>query len=131
MPRLGSTQLRMDAKEGDCEVDSVHELFLTLLRRVHKPATTGARAQEILFETSIDGARYVLLRVPAAANHCQQLSPREKEIVRMVSEGLPNKIIADVLNISCWTVSTHMRRIFAKLGVNSRAAMVAQTLEVH
>ena len=59
-----------------------------------------------------------------------QLSPREQEIVRMVAKGHPNKIIADVLNISSWTVCTHLRRIFAKLGVGSRAAMVAQLLEL-
>jgi DNA-binding CsgD family transcriptional regulator len=59
-----------------------------------------------------------------------RLSPREQEIVRMVAKGHPNKIIADVLNISSWTVCTHLRRIFAKLGVGSRAAMVAQLLQV-
>jgi DNA-binding CsgD family transcriptional regulator len=31
-----------------------------------------------------------------------------------------------VLHISSWTVSTHLRRIFTKLGVSSRAAMVAK-----
>jgi len=39
-------------------------------------------------------------------------------------------VIADVLNISSWTVCTHLRRIFAKLGVGSRAAMVAQLPEL-
>jgi len=48
----------------------------------------------------------------------------------MAAEGHPNKIIADVLNISPWTVCTYLRRIFAKLGVTSRAAMVARTLEI-
>lgn len=48
----------------------------------------------------------------------------------MVAKGHPNKVIADVLNISSWTVCTHLRRIFAKLGVGSRAAMVAQLLEL-
>jgi DNA-binding CsgD family transcriptional regulator len=56
-------------------------------------------------------------------------SPREQEISRMVAKGCPNKTIAGVLNISCWTVCTHIRRIFAKLGVASRAAMVARLLE--
>lgn len=35
-----------------------------------------------------------------------------------------------MLNISAWTVCTHLRRIFAKLGVGSRAAMVAELLEL-
>jgi DNA-binding CsgD family transcriptional regulator len=48
----------------------------------------------------------------------------------MVAKGHPNKVIADVLNISSWTVCTHLRRIFAKLGVGSRAAMVAQLLQI-
>jgi DNA-binding CsgD family transcriptional regulator len=58
------------------------------------------------------------------------LSPREQEIVRMVAKGHPNKVIADVLSISAWTVCTHVRRIFAKLGVGSRAAMIARLLEL-
>ena len=53
-----------------------------------------------------------------------RLSPREREVARMIAKGYPNKIIASVLDISVWTVSTHLRRIFAKLGVTSRTAMV-------
>jgi DNA-binding CsgD family transcriptional regulator len=34
-----------------------------------------------------------------------------------------------VLEISSWTVATHLRRVFAKLGVRTRAAMVARALE--
>jgi hypothetical protein len=47
----------------------------------------------------------------------------------MVARGYPNKVIAGVLDISSWTVCTHLRRIFAKLGVTSRAAMVAKVIE--
>ena len=87
---------------------------------------TGAssNSEEILFDAEIDGTRYLLIRMPKTDK--VHLSPREQEIVRMVADGHPNKVIADVLNISSWTVGTHMRRIFAKLGVGSRAAMVAR-----
>ena len=57
------------------------------------------------------------------------LSPREQQIVRLVAKGLVNKTIGHVLDISPWTVSTHVRRIFAKLGVASRASMVAAVYE--
>lgn len=57
------------------------------------------------------------------------ISPRERTIARLVAACHPNKTIAHALRISTWTVSTHLRRIFAKLGVNSRAAMVAHLME--
>jgi DNA-binding CsgD family transcriptional regulator len=88
--------------------------------------------EEVLVDVEVDGSRYMLLRLPkpAAASTRVSLSPREREIVRMVAQGHPNKVIAGVLNISGWTVCTHMRRIFAKLNVGSRAAMVARLLEM-
>ncbi|NEP86154.1 MAG: helix-turn-helix transcriptional regulator [Okeania sp. SIO2C2] len=52
------------------------------------------------------------------------LTERELQIVKLVAHGNVNKQIAGKLHISEWTVSTHIRRIFAKLGVDSRAAMV-------
>lgn len=102
-----------------------------------KKASAGAvlaqpesNSEEVLIDTEVDGARYLLVRLPRSARCRIRLSPREQEIVRMVAKGHPNKVIADVLNISSWTVCTHLRRIFAKLGVGSRAAMVAQLLEM-
>lgn len=85
--------------------------------------------ESILLDLQVDGARYVLVRALAKASDHQSLSPREQEIVRMVAKGYPNKTIAAVLDISLWTVGTHLRRIFAKLNVGSRAAMVARVME--
>jgi DNA-binding CsgD family transcriptional regulator len=87
--------------------------------------------EEILIDTQVDGARYLLVRVPEARPLLIPLSPREQEIVQMVAKGYPNKTIAGVLNISTWTVCTHLRRTFAKLGVTSRAAMVARLMETN
>lgn len=56
------------------------------------------------------------------------LSPRERQIARMVAAGRTNQAMASALDISVWTVSTHMRRIFAKLAVSNRAEMVAHVL---
>ena len=88
------------------------------------------KAEVILVDIEVDGARYLLVRMPKLNRIRVQLSPREQEIGRMVAKGHPNKVIADVLNISSWTVCTHLRRIFAKLGVGTRAAMVAQLVEL-
>jgi DNA-binding CsgD family transcriptional regulator len=51
------------------------------------------------------------------------LSTRELQIASLVALGCPNKQVADKLHISEWTVGTYLRRIFAKLGVDTRAAM--------
>lgn len=58
------------------------------------------------------------------------LSPRECEITRLVACDLSNKEVARVLEISEWTVSAHVRRIFGKLQVHSKAAMVACVLDM-
>jgi len=94
-------------------------------------AGNSSPAEQVLVDTEVDGFRYLLVRMARPTRGRIQLSPREQEIVRMVAKGHPNKVIADVLNISSWTVCTHLRRIFAKLGVGSRAAMVAQLMEAN
>lgn len=53
-----------------------------------------------------------------------QLTKREVEIVKLISEGLPYKIIADRLKISENTVSKHISNIFTKTGVTSKVALI-------
>jgi len=93
------------------------------------PADPEFSREEIIVDTNVDGVRYLMVRMPSCNSALVSLSPREQEISRMVARGYPNKTIAGILNISCWTVCAHIRRIFAKLGVASRAAMVARLLE--
>ena len=76
----------------------------------------------------INGKIYTVMKADPVLETGQEitdiLTERELEIATLVGLGQPNKQIADQLHISEWTVSTHLRRIFAKLGVHSRAAMV-------
>jgi len=83
---------------------------------------------QVIIDAEIDGVRCLLTRTEKCPAPRISFSPRESEIARMVAKGYPNKTIAAVLDISPWTVSTHLRRIFAKLHVSSRAAMVAQLI---
>ena len=53
------------------------------------------------------------------------LSPREREVVRLVAEGLTNKEIAKRLILTENTVKSHVTSLFNKLGVDSRAQAVA------
>lgn len=56
------------------------------------------------------------------------LSPREREMLALIVEGLTAKEIADRLGVSIHTTDTHTRHLFRKLGVHSRAAAVARAL---
>jgi DNA-binding NarL/FixJ family response regulator len=58
----------------------------------------------------------------------ETLTPREDEILKLLSEGHPSKEIADALRISPRTVSTHLHHIYEKLHVASRAQAVAKFL---
>jgi DNA-binding CsgD family transcriptional regulator len=118
---------------GPARIAQLVRLLIELVAEERTPEATPQQeigGQEIILDTNVDGARYLLVRLPQSGRAQIRLSPREQEIVRMVAQGHPNKVIADVLNISSWTVCTHLRRIFAKLGVGSRAAMVAHVLEI-
>jgi DNA-binding NarL/FixJ family response regulator len=80
---------------------------------------------QVLLDVEIGDVRLLVLR-RARPGPISLLSPREQEIARMVACGYPNKTIASVLEISSWTVASHLRRIFIKLQVSSRAAMVTR-----
>ena len=52
-------------------------------------------------------------------NRLADLTERERDVMRLVVEGLPNKLIADSLDISVRTVEVHRARVFDKMDVKS------------
>ena len=87
---------------------------------------TTSRGEGVLLDTAVGAIRCLLITHDLKLS--PRLSPREEQIAVMVASGGTNQSIAIALDISVWTVSTHLRRIFAKLDVGSRAEMVAHLL---
>ncbi|HEX6872839.1 MAG TPA: response regulator transcription factor, partial [Micromonosporaceae bacterium] len=59
-------------------------------------------------------------------SHSATLTPRETQILSLVSDGASNQAIARNLYLSEATVKSHLVQVYAKLGVASRTAAVAQ-----
>ena len=100
---------------------AVRELTLAL-RRLDEvgAATEAARARELLASL---GAPPIARR-PRPPD--QLLTPRELEVLRLVSEGLTDGEIAARLVLSKHTVHRHLQNAYARLGCGSRASAVAE-----
>lgn len=80
-------------------------------------------------------ARKVLAKLQQIPQHVQstpapdyRLSPREKEVLACIVEGLSYKMIADRLSISYETVRSHVKKIYEKLHVASLTEAVAKAI---
>lgn len=112
--------------DGLDTVEKVVRHLVMLVRRQVPGSPCGA-----ILDLQVDDVRCRLEAAgsPYGTSPESPLSRRETEVALMVAQGYPNKTIAAALKISSFTVSSYLRRIFAKLGVNTRAAMVARALE--
>lgn len=66
--------------------------------------------------------------IHGSADELSNLTPREHEILGLLSKGHPDKEIADSLRISTWTVHGHLKKIFEKLGAHNRTDAVVKYL---
>ena len=114
-----------------CQVLPVECLAKTL-----EDDTRGETAFQIIGNFMLNGQRYVLV-CPKNSNResvdevtlaSDLLTRRELQVAMMVCQGRGNKQIAHRLQLSEWTVSSYLRRIYTKLGVRTRTAMVAKLL---
>ena len=80
--------------------------------------------------TTEEAVEYALAEDEAAASEDPSLlSESEAEILALVAEGLTNPQVADRLYLSPRTVGQHLRSIYRKLGVSSRAAAAREAIE--
>lgn len=78
-------------------------------------------------------AASALLAAREERRPAEQLTAREREVLVMLAQGLPNKLIARRLEISEKTVKAHLTRIFERIGVSDRtqAALWAERHRLH
>ena len=67
---------------------------------------------------------------PPAPDLVESLTPREIEVLQLLSQGLANKVIAQRLGISDHTVKFHVNAILGKLGVQSRGEAIVQAVRL-
>ncbi|MFF3564901.1 response regulator [Streptomyces sp. NPDC002574] len=58
----------------------------------------------------------------------EDITPREREVLTLIGQGLPNRAIAEKLFISEATVKTHINNLFAKAGIRDRADAVRRAI---
>jgi DNA-binding NarL/FixJ family response regulator len=61
---------------------------------------------------------------PGGADPYETLTDREKQVLKLVAEGLANKEVADVLGISVKTAMSHREKVMEKLGLHNRTELV-------
>jgi DNA-binding NarL/FixJ family response regulator len=99
-------------------------LALDLLDEIGASAE-AARARELLASTGVPA------KAKRTARRDRLLTPRELEILRLVSEGLTDGEIAARLVLSKHTIHRHLQNAYARLGCSSRAAAVAKANRLH
>ncbi len=100
-----------------------------------KAAITAVNKNEFYLSEQLrhfftDGNPYKSNNAMECANHAEHLlSQREKEVLKMICEGLTNEKIAGVLSISVRTVDTHRTNLLTKLKLPNTAALVRFAVE--
>jgi two-component system, NarL family, response regulator YdfI len=106
-----------------------------VLPRVAEPTEIFAAIEAAFNGLTVFGPDELNLLLPVAGSAVEQnfvleaLSARELQVLTLMAEGLPNKNIADRLNISEHTVKFHVSSVLSKLSASSRTEAVTKGLK--
>jgi len=152
MPRINGLEALRHLHEQNPMVKiimlSMHEEADYIMKAIQNGAkgyllkNTDEKELEMAIRTVAEGGKYfnstvssimidnMTYKEPVRMIAETNVSNREKEILKLVSQGQSNKMIADVLHISIRTVETHRLNLLRKLDVNNAAEMVKKGLEI-
>ncbi len=147
--RFTDAEERFDASLSLAEAtESAHDLALTRLAQaeLHQAQGQFAAARDLLDRVRVDllpmNAMLSLARVDALESLTRAtapsrsttaiagLTPREADVLRLLSKGLSNAEIAGQLSLSSRTIDTHLTSIYAKLGVFNRGSAILAALKL-
>jgi DNA-binding NarL/FixJ family response regulator len=103
--------------------DQNPKILLEALRQVHRGDTW---LNQVLLNRILSNKGSTDRKRLDSLDYCStdQLTPREREVIRMIGEGLKNRLIAERLFISEATVRHHLSSIYGKVGVEDRLNLV-------
>lgn len=101
-----------------------------LLKRATMPEIVQGIRDVLDGDTVLDNKviKYILTAAKEVKESDIKLAPREKEVLKLFSEGLSIAEASSEMDISMHTVDTYIRRIYKKMGVHSHSAAVARAL---
>ena len=103
--------------------DATFDEFIATIRSVAAgEKVLPPRMTESLFSQI---AKLAVGRGRQAVNEDVRMTPREREVVGLIGEGLSNKEIASRLNIATHTVKSHVRNVMEKLALHTRLQIAA------
>jgi DNA-binding CsgD family transcriptional regulator len=122
-------------RRGDPAAQRLSEIALSRARRAHSPIlealaheVTGNLRDALDIYRSIGAAGDVRRLEPQADSAKRAISRREREIAELAGLGLSNRVIGERLSISDRTVEHHIASVFNKLGLRSRAELMAYVI---
>jgi DNA-binding CsgD family transcriptional regulator len=123
-------QLRLDHAEWLRRRRRINDAKAVLTEALDTFRRLGARSWAERAQAELRACGVAVTRAPGEPDALQELTPQQRQIVRLASDGLTDREIADRLFLSPRTVSSHLYRSYPKLGVGSRHQLrdvIAQT----
>jgi RNA polymerase sigma factor (sigma-70 family) len=110
--------------------DADNVKFLKTIRKINRglkvlpPYLTGSLFSQIVEQTKVS-------RKPDIISKLVKMTKREREVVKLIADGLTNKEIAQELKVSTYTVKSHVHNILDKLSLSTRVqiAKFSHTIE--
>ncbi len=113
-------QLRLDHGEWLRRSRRINDAKPVLTQALETFRRLGARSSAQRAEAELRACGVAAADAPAERDALSELTPQQRQIVRLASDGLTNRQIGDRLFLSPHTVSSHLYRSYPKLGVAGR-----------